>query len=971
MPRDITRSLSNLQKDLKGEVLMDDLSRVLYATDASIYQEMPTAVVTPKTEEDLVKIVDFCQNETIPLIPRAAGTSLAGQVVGQGIICDTSRYLNEIRSIDPIKKTITVEPGVIRDELNQRIKPHGLFLGPNTSTSNRCNIGGMIGNNSSGTTSIKFGTTRDKIISIRGITSDANIHDFSAVDTTTFHPPPGVYQDVYAHILSRFQDPKLRQRIISSYPNSDIHRRNTGYALDVLLSSKPFETNGPEFNLAKLLCGSEGTLALTSQATLQLDDLPPPLMSMVTLECDSIHNAMLAVQTIMSTSPYQCELMDDVILRCTIGHPKYGRTLSALNGISRAVLMVEYRATSQDELMSITNDATHLFKGTGLASHIGIHDHDTSMALWELRKAGLGLLANVQGKKKAVACIEDTAVSLKDLPKYIEEFEALMQAHHQNAVYYAHAGAGELHLRPLLDLTTDAGKKGLEDISRESALLVKKYNGSLSGEHGDGRVRAPYIKDVLGEEVYEELKQLKNIFDPNGIFNPGKIVNAKPIASDLRDQALPSMEGFIHFGNDESLLHMAARCNGSGDCRKPAVLGGTMCPSYHATREEKHTTRARANALRNLLSREETIHFNQPQLKEVLDLCISCKGCTRECPSNVDMALMKSEFLYQFHQHNRRPLRDHLFGIMPGLARHSRTLVRLGIGMMNTGPGKWWRKLLGISNTRQLPKLSKKVQKEIQKKYEWQPDALSDETVILFQDEFTNSFDAHLIALSLEVLSALNIPVMLSPVMNSARSQLSKGFLRQARQIVDKQIQTLMPCINRGNDIIGIEPSAILSLTDEWPKVCSQDHRISAKQLKHQVSTIETFLLKKLNEHASVKDLFNPANGRFHVHVHCHYKALDKEDNIYHLLSLIPESEVMKIPSGCCGMAGSFGYEAEHKEVSYTMADQAILPHLRTYSRGTVVANGVSCRHQIHDLAHRASKHPIEVIHQHFKFDQP
>lgn len=970
MKTDINHKLKALDRDLSGEIRMDHLHKMVYATDASIYRQLPSAVAFPKNEHDLQRLVLFCAEEQLPLIPRAAGTSLAGQVVGQGLICDTSRYFTKIIQVNEEDRTVTLQPGVVRDVLNQRLKSKGLFFGPNTSTSNRCNLGGMIGNNSAGTTSVMYGSTRDKVIDLRIVTTDARVNHIGPGDIQEHSFDGPVLERVKKHIFSTYKNRSTREMVIEAFPKPEIHRRNTGYALDDLCHSQPFEPSGRPFNLARLLCGSEGTLALTTEATIQLDVLPPPRYAIVTMEFSSVHRALLNVKPTMGFQPYQCELMDDVILGCTEHQPKYKPYRALIKGDPRAVLMVELRAQTSKELAEQCLIFKDEMEKLGLAEIIQIHDEADSDKLWELRKAGLGLLANLRSKGVAVACIEDTAVSLDDLPEYIDEFERLMKHHGQKAVYYAHAGAGELHLRPILDLKNAEGREELLDICRDSADLVKKYNGSLSGEHGDGRVRAPFIKDMVGPEVYRLMEEMKGAWDPDNLFNPGKIVDPLPIDRDLRYKRTPERRSFYRFTLENGVSGMAEKCNGSGDCRKPHEAGGTMCPSYHATRNEIDTTRARANALREvLLSDPSETAWQDPALAEVLDLCISCKGCQKECPSNVDMSLMKSEYQYQFYRSQRRPIRDILFSKLPDFGLKLPNMTRAAMWVADNLLA-WTKPLLGLEKGRPLPRISSAPLSRMARRYRWQPERITDRTIVLLCDEFTNLFEPQAGLKALHLFEALGYHPMLSPPIDSCRALFSKGFLEKARRKVDRQIEFLRPAVERGARITGLEPSATLGVHDEWMKVCSEATVIACRELASRTLTIEELLLSMVRNGELTPDHFISRPDHYHVHGHCHFKAQVEESILYELLGVLPGSMVHRIPSGCCGMAGSFGYEKEHFEISRSIGELTLFPYLRKIGpNDIIIANGISCRHQIHDLLGMDSLHPVEILYDRIKHD--
>ncbi|WP_372920637.1 FAD-binding oxidoreductase, partial [Salegentibacter sp.] len=568
------KNLQQFSHQIDGQLFYDDLWRSIYATDASVYRELPLAVCYPKNIQDLKQLINFAKEHKTSLIPRTAGTSLAGQCVGDGIVVDVSKYFTDILEIDTEMKTVRLQPGVIRDDLNCVLAEHGLFFGPNTSTSNRCMIGGMVGNNSSGTTSIKYGTTRDKVVSMKVLLSDGSEADFGEISSEEFKQKlklKNLEGEIYRKIFAELSSEESRKEIIEKFPPKELHRRNTGYAVDELIYSEVFSESKEPFNLCRLLSGSEGTLALTTEITLQLDSLPPPQTAMIAAHFSSIDACMQAVVPAMHHSLFTCEMMDKVILDCTKQNLKYKENRFFIEGDPQAILMLEMRANSQDELQKQTKALLETLEKSGLSYALPVlFDEQIDLAL-ELRKAGLGLLGNIIGDKKAVACIEDTAVALPQLADYISEFGQIMKIYGQDAVYYAHAGAGEIHLRPILNLKSSEDVKLFRQITEDVAKLVKKYNGSLSGEHGDGRVRAEFIKMMIGPKNYQLIQNIKLAFDPENIFNPGKIIDAAPMDTSLRytpDRTEPQIETLMDFTDSQGILRLAEKCNGSGDCRK-------------------------------------------------------------------------------------------------------------------------------------------------------------------------------------------------------------------------------------------------------------------------------------------------------------------------------------------------------------------------------------------------------------------
>ncbi|MCH8555381.1 MAG: FAD-binding protein, partial [Schleiferiaceae bacterium] len=903
----ISNILKELQPKLSGQVYTDDLMRALYATDASVYREYPAGVAYPKDEADIVAIVAFCNQHRIPIIPRAAGTSLAGQCVGTGLVVDVSRYMTRVLDWNPETGVVWVQPGVVRDELNALVVQDGWFFGPNTSTANRCMLGGMVGNNSSGSTSVKYGVTRDKVLAIRAVLANGDVHEFAA-HNQNYEPHP-----VEKALLEWAADPSLCEEMQTQLPKSSIHRRNTGYALEALVPNWDAKGKESTINIAKLLCGSEGTLSISTAIQLQLDPLPPAHMVLLAAHFYSISDCMKATVQAMQHAPYACELMDKTILDCTKENIEQRENRFFVAGDPAAILILEMRAdtAAQLEIEVAALEAT-LNNHTAAYSTVHIAAEDAAK-VWNLRAAGLGLLANLPGTQKALACIEDTAVALEDLPAYIEEFEALMRQFGQKAVYYAHAGAGEIHLRPILDLRTEAGLRHFREISAASAALVKKYRGSLSGEHGDGRVRAEFLPDMVGARLYRVFCDIKQLFDPNGILNPGKIVAAAPMDTQLRedpDHPLVPMTTFMHFGGATGYHAAAEKCNGSGDCRKLAG-NGTMCPSYQATREEKHTTRARANALREYIRNADTREkaMANPDLKEVMELCISCKGCKRECPSNVDMSTLKAEWQYQYYQTHNRPLRDIVFAQLDRISPIASFFAPLANAPQRVPLlRRWLQQSLGISEKRQLPEFAGKTWLDYYHKHRQAKTPPSPKgKVVLFFDEFTNFQDVNVGIAALKLLWYLGYQVLHIPHVGSGRAQLSKGFLKTARKRADANVKAFSRAISADVPLIGVEPSAILSFRDEYPKLVSEKLRDKATALQPHCLLIDEFLAQELKAKRLTAKDFPQVQGHVQLHGHCHQKAISTLRYTKEILQAAGLTTTL-IPSGCCGMAGSFGY---------------------------------------------------------------
>ena len=955
-------TLEILCNSLSGEVLFDNLHKTLYATDASVYRKIPLAVVYPKDKRDIKILIDFATKNLITLIPRTAGTSLAGQCVGDGIVVDVSKHFTNIISFNEQAKTITLQPGIVRDSLNVFLKPYDLFFGPNTSTSNRCMMGGMVGNNSSGSTSIKYGVTRDKVLQIDAFLSDGSTAIFKEISSEEFirktieNTLEGkIYKSIYTELVKESTQKEIKKQ----FPKPEIHRRCTGYAVDEFLTCDLFGGTEPFINVAKILSGSEGTLAISTSIKLQLDDVPPAISIMVCPHFTSISESLKATIIAMNHDLYNCELMDKTILDCTKDNRELAKNRFFLKGDPDAVLMLEVSANTLPEAEVLANNLIADLEKNKFGYHYPkIYGSDIDKVHY-LRKAGLGALANIIGDKKAVACIEDTAVSLADLPNYIEEFTEIMDKYQQNAVYYAHAGAGELHLRPILNLKKKEDVVLFRKITTETAELVKKYKGSFSGEHGDGIVRAEFIPLMIGEQNYQLLRRIKKTFDPNNVFNKGKITDAFSMDKNLRyevNRSEPKIETIQDFSDSEGILKLAEKCNGSGDCRKPVEAGGTMCPSYRATKNEKDTTRARANTLREFLTNSDKANkFNHEELKEVFDLCLSCKACASECPSNVDIATMKAEFLYQYQETNGYSFRNRMFANNAMYNKLGSKLPKITNFFTNSILAK---KVLGVAAERSVPKLANQTLENWMKKH--QPKK-SKKAVYLFKDEFTNYYDADIGKDAVFLLEKLGYEVKNIAHDESGRSHISKGFLKEAKEICNNNIAVFKDLITEKTPLIGVEPSAILTFRDEYIRLAND--KVSAEKIAVNVFTFEEFLAKEVEKENIDVSLFTSEKKDIKIHGHCHQKALSGTHSSFQVLNIPKNYSVTIISSGCCGMAGSFGYEKEHYKVSMQVGEDTLFPKVRNYSSETeIAAAGTSCRHQIFDGTKRIAKHPITLL---------
>ena len=957
--------LSSLKERLSGELYDSDLVKSLYATDASVYRELPYAVAIPKSVQDIKYLIEFARLHKFSIIPRAAGTSLAGQCVGDGIVVDVSKYMTEILEINTQELWVRVQPGVVRDALNEFLKPFGFFFGPNTSTANRCTLAGMVANNSCGSTSIEYGSTREHTLAVKALLSDGTAVEFSALSKQQFDlklKDTSLEGALYRQLFSELSNPRTREQIELGYPKASVSRRNTGYAVDALMHSSPFEPGNELFNLSKLICGSEGTLAFITELKLQIVPVPKPFKLILNAHFSSINESLQATLVAMKMAPSACELMDKTILDCTKDNLKQQKNRFFVEGDPQAILMVEFRGDSREAAQQQAQALELQLKSSNLGYAYPIVVGDDCARVWELRKAGLGLLANIPGDAKAVACIEDTAVAVEDLPLYVDAFTALMKSYKQKAVYYAHAGAGELHLRPILNLKSSADVRLFRSISEAAAKLVKSFQGALSGEHGDGRVRSEFIPLVLGEDNYQLLKRIKSTWDPDNIFNPGKIVNALPMDQSLRyeaDKAVVDFETLYNFESTEGILNTVEKCNGSGDCRKLSFAGGTMCPSYRATLDEKDSTRGRANVLREFLTQNTKENpFDHPEIKEAMDLCVSCKACKSECPSNVDMATLKAEFLFQYQKTNPASLRTKL------IAHNARVnaIAQRFSGLYNfIGNHSWFKKRMGLHLNRRLPILKPTTLRYWFSKYKQTKHSKS---VYLFCDEYTNHYDVEIGKKAIKLLNGLGYTVQIPKHPESARAYISKGFLKEAKAIATQNIRIFSALVSKQIPLIGIEPSAILGFRDEYPNLVNPDLKQSAEALALKTFTIEEFIANEIERSNIDASRFTKRSQTVYYHGHCHQKVLSSNSYAETILKLPLNYKIQTIDAGCCGMAGSFGYEQEHYELSQQMGEDRLFPSLRAAEKNAIVAaSGTSCRHQIKEGVDKTALHPIEVLY--------
>ncbi len=941
------------------QIQKDTLTRYLYANDASMYEEAPEGVFFPKNTADLQNLVAFARSQKKSITARAAGTSLAGQTTGAGIIADVSRFMTNILDYDSNSRKIHVEPGVIRDTINRKTAIDGLLFGPDTSTTNRCMIGGMIGNNSSGSYSITYGTTREHTLSMDCVLSDGSLVTFKALSDSELDEKcalPTLEGKIYREILSLLHQHK--DLIFSSYPHPEVTRRNTGYALDELCKMSPITPGGPPFNLCALLCGSEGTLALTASAELNLVDLPK-FKTLLIPHFENLDDAMHATVRAVAHHPAAVELLDKHVLDATKGNTEQNRNRFFLQGDPECILLIECFGETQQEAeqkaFAIQQDLNRAY-----AAPLFSHADDMRRA-WDLRKAGLGLLMGMVSDEKTPTFAEDTAVRVADLPDYVRDFRSLMDKYNTNCVFYAHASVGELHLRPVLDIKTEKGLKAMKSMAEEVADLVKKYRGSLSGEHGDGRARAGYIHKVLGDEMMPILEQVKRIWDPENIFNPGKIVFSEPIDTHLRYHPKwkpVDVLTVFKWKRFHSFSEAVDMCNGAGVCRKRSESGGTMCPSYMATLDEKDSTRGRANVFRQVFTGMQKEAFSSEEIKEALDLCLSCKACKSECPANVDMAAMKAEFLNGWQEQNGKTLADWFYG-RPSLFYPLASLFpRITNVFAQSELGKTLLyEFLGIARERNLPAFAETPFHSWWKKR--QKASNTGDYVVLLVDYFTNYHNPEIAIAAVHVLEKMGFQVIIEAPVETGRTQISRGLLNDAKKVAANNISNWHEYSKQGIPFVCLEPSELSTIKDEYLDFFDGETDTMAHHIAERSSLLEDFVASHADRIPA--DMQPGRNRTVIVHGHCHTKALGNTDSLMSVLSAMGYLP-RRIDAGCCGMAGSFGYDSKKYDISMQIGSQRLFPEIDSDPKSIICAHGFSCRHQISDGTKRIAKHPVELI---------
>lgn len=965
---------------------------------------MPYGVAYPENVADIQALIAEAKRLNTHLIPRAAGTSIAGQVVGKGIVADIKGW-NKILEVNKEEKWARVQPGVVRDELNIALKPYGLHFSPETSTSNRCCIGGMFGNNSCGTHSLIYGSTRHHVIACKGVLSDGSVFDTEKLKESGYRKSIPLLDCILKQLEGWSEEESKRKLIEDNYPDKSLQRRSCGYAIDEAIE---IVKENPGLAICKLLAGSEGTLAFITEIKVYLDPLPPKEKMVVCAHCNTLEGSFEANLIALKHKPVAVELMDGKILELSFQNLEQKRNSFFVEGMPAALLIAEFWGETREEIDAKATAFEEDAKASGLVyTNTRVYGSDVTK-VWDLRKAGLGVLSGMKGDAKPIGVIEDTAVAPERLPAYMKDFREMLERLHTSCVYYGHISTGELHLRPIINIKTAEGKKLFREIAEETAKLVRKHKGSLSGEHGDGRLRGEFIPLMYGEEVYQLMREVKHCWDPDGVFNMNKIVDTPPMDEWLRfevgqkykvEEELLSNNTYYNWraafdeckvegasgvrSQAHALMCSIEQCNGAGACLKSNLIGGTMCPAYKVSQDETKSTRARANILREILTRgfeseafKDVVAgksvFDIKELSEVLDSCLACKGCLSECPSNVDMTKLRSEILQQKYDRHGTPFRSWMVARMAKMEEFGAMVRPLYNFFATWKPSSWViKKLVRFSIDRQIPKLSRYSMRKLVEK-EKQP--TEGRKVYLFADEFTNHQEAELGLIFAKLLIKLGYRVEIPKHVESGRAAFSKGCLKLAKKYATKNVQMLSSIVNDETPLVGIEPSCILSFRDEYPDLVPGEMRETANNLAKNCLLFDEFIMREVKDGRISSNVFKELTAEIYLHGHCHQKSLIGVGKCAEMLKLIPGVKVNVIPSGCCGMAGSFGYEKEHYETSKAIGEMVLFPAVRKATEDKikqvfVSAPGTSCRQQILDGTGVKALHPIEILFNQLKVE--
>ena len=946
---------ARLRNEIEGDVWFDAFSRGRYSTDASAYQIEPLGVVVPRTREDVISAIQIAADEEVAILPRGAGTSQCGQTVGRALVIDNSTYLNKMVGLDTTAKAVRVEPGIVLDQLNRELAAHGLMFPVDVSTAAQATIGGMTGNNSCGARSIRYGTMRDNVLCISGVLATGERHSFGGV---TQNGPHGTLEGALLEI-GRSEAQEIQRR----FPK--VQRRVGGYNVDALIPPPA----GREVNLAHLLVGSEGTLAFSEEIELKLVDVPKHKVLGV-CHFPTFYAAMEASQHLVALDPCAVELVDRTMIDLARENPVFRPVIDrCVKGEPQALLLVEFAGDSESDQLAALGRLHELMGDLGfIDAVVDAVDPQFQKDIWEVRKAGLNIMMSMKGGGKPISFIEDCAVRLEDLAEYTRRLTEIFEKNGTSGTWYAHASVGCLHVRPVLNLKQEVDVKKMRDIAEEAFAMVREYKGSHSGEHGDGLVRSEFHEAMFGKRMVDTFGRVKTLFDPRGTFNPGKIVNPSKMDDrslfrfkpGYRTNKLTAALDWSAWGGFAGAVEM---CNNNGACRKKDA--NVMCPSYRATEREEHLTRGRANGLRLALSGQLGLDaLTSQDMYESMQLCVSCKGCRRECPTGVDMAKMKVEFLHHYRSRHGIPARERLFAELPRYAPWvSRVPGLANARNRSSALRALGDRLLGLSAKRQLPK--------------WADPSFSAQSkhigevrhgeLVLFADTFNRYFDPDVLSDAITVLTSAGYRVHFPQVQERqarplccGRTYLAAGMLDKAKAEAQRTLDALQPFVEAGMSIVGLEPSCLFTLKDEFLSMLEGE---APKRLAERAVMFEQFLMYEGSKGFSELSLASPAGQKAFVHGHCHQKAFNAHGAVHQVLARISGLEVEAIPAGCCGMAGAFGYQRETQEVSVKMAELGLLPAIReTDAADWVVADGFSCRHQIADLTQRKGRHVAQVL---------
>ena len=961
-----------LSDNITGEVRFDLYSKALYSTDASLYQIQPIGVVIPKDNRDVIKTVQIASEHNVPILPRGGGTSLAGQSVGEAIVLDMSKYMNQLLEVNVAERWARVQPGIVLDELNHKLKPHGLMYAPDVATSSRANVGGTIGNNSAGSHSLIYGKTIDHVMSLDLVLSNADeitASPISLEELETKKQGDTLEANIYRELcrICTDNETEIRKR----YPR--ILRRVAGYNLDEFIRNAgskevtPYRRDGCDenhpFSLTKILVGSEGTLATTLEATINLVPIPK-LTALCVVHFKSLVGSMEAMQPILECNPTAVELIDKTILDMARGSLEFSRLTTFIQGEPAALLAVEFYGETESELELQLDKLEETLRRAGFGyAFVRCFTAEEKARVWETRKAGLGLLMGMKGDAKPVGFVEDAAVPIENLPEYVRRFDEIVTAHDTTAAYYAHASVGLLHNRPIVNLKSETDIQKMHDIAREVRDLLMELDGAMSGEHGDGLVRSEWIESMFGPQIYQALTEVKKAFDPSGIMNPGKIVDAPPMTENLRfgtDYNTIKIDTYFDFSSQDGFGRAIEMCNGVGACRK--TLTGTMCPSFIGTREEEHSTRGRANALRSIISGAlPHTDLTGERLQEVLDLCLGCKACKAECPSNVDMAKIKYEVLAHYHKANGLPLHRRLFGEIGALAPLGSMFSPFSNWAVNNSLSKWiTEKIVGVDRRRDMPTFVRPTYEQWFRKRDSR--RTSDKKVVLFSDTFMNYSEPSIGKAAVELLEACGFEVLLPAKRCCGRPLISEGMLDRAVENALYNIDALRDYADEGIPIVGCEPSCTSTLTDDYIELIDTP---AAKRVAEATYSFEEFFTQ-LTAEGELPLEFSAEPRDILLHGHCHQRALVGIQPTVEMLSLPVDHNVTVIDSSCCGMAGAFGYEKAHYDLSMKIGELRLFGAVREKPPDsfTLSAAGFSCRHQLEHGTGVQPKHPIEVLRE-------